>query len=114
MDYPVIPYVCIILDLWSFERQNKQIRSQVQKHLAHPVFDNPNQYEKACSDKQRGIRWEAYKGKNKTPTKVGDTYDEVSQWCQGQPYQFDIRQSEPIFCIRYCRARSVCPFVKGK
>ena len=113
-DYPPIPYEYISLDLWSFEKQEKYIRSQVQKHLAHPVFDKVEQYEKPCSDKQRGIRWEAYKGKNKTPTKVGDTYDEVSQWCQQQPQQFDIRQSSPIFCDRYCRARSICPFAKGE
>jgi len=113
-DYPPIPYEYISLDLWSFEKQDKYIRSKVQKHFAHPVFDKPEQNEKPCSDKQRGIRWEAYKGRNKTPTKVGDTYDEVNQWCQGQPYQFDIRQSEPIFCIRYCRSRSVCPFIKGE
>ena len=113
-DYPPIPYEYISLDLWSFEKQDKYIHSQVQKHLVHPIFDKPEMYEKPCGDKQRGIRWEAYKGKNKTPTKVGDTYDEVSQWCQQQPYQFDIRQSTPIFCIRYCRARSVCPFNKGE
>lgn len=120
-DYPPIPYECIRLDLWSFEKQEQYIRSQVQKHLAHPVFDNLEQYEKPCSDKQRGIRWEVYKGKNKTPTKVGDTYDEVSQWCQTQPQtyrqqtqKFDIRQSSPIFCERYCRSRSICLFAKEK
>jgi len=113
-DYPQIPYEYIKLDLWSFEKQDNYIRSQVQKHLSHPVFDKPEQYERPCSDKQRGIRWEAYKGKNKTPTKVGDTYDEVSQWCLTQPHKFEIRQSKPIFCQRYCKARSVCPFAKGE
>ena len=119
-DYPPIPYEYIRLDLWSFDKQDKYIRSQVQKHLAHPVFDKVEQYEKPCSDKQRGIRWEVYKGKNKTPTKVGDTYDEVSQWCQTQPQtyrqqtqKFDIRKSSPVFCKRYCRSRSICPFNKG-
>ena len=111
-DYPQIPYEYISLDLWSFTKQDSYIRSQVQKHLAHPVFDKVEQYEHPCSDKQRGIRFEAYKGKNKTPTKVGETYDEVSSWCEQQPQKFDIRQSEPIFCKRYCRARSVCPFNK--
>lgn len=113
-DYPAIPYECICLDLWSFEKQDKYIRSQVQKHLAHPVFDNPEQYEKPCSDKQRGIRWEAYKGKNKTPTKVGDTFDEVRLWCEQQPQKFEIRQSNPIFCEMYCKSRSICPFAKGE
>lgn len=112
-DYPAIPYECIRLDLWDFETQDKYIHSQVQKHLAHPIFDNVEQYEKPCSDAQRGIRFEAYKGKNKTPTKVG-TLDEVSQWCQQQPYNFDIRQSLPVFCERYCRSRSICPFAKGE
>jgi len=112
-DYPPIPYECISLDLWSFEKQEQYIRSQVQKHLAHPVFDSPNQYEKPCSDKQRGIRFEAYKGKNKTPTKVG-TFDEVNQWCEQQPQKFEICKSDPIFCNRYCKSRSICPFVKGE
>jgi len=112
-DYPQIPYEYIKLDLWDFEKQDNYIRNQVQKHLSYPVFDKPEQYERPCSDKQRGIRWEAYKGKNKTPTKVGDTYDEVNQWCLTQPHKFEIRQSKPIFCHRYCKARSVCPFAKG-
>lgn len=111
-DYPTIPYDYISLDLWSFEKQDKYIRSQVQKHLAHPVFDKPEQYERPCSDKQRGIRWEAYKCKNKTPTKVRDTFDEVRLWCGQQPQKFEIRQSEPVFCLRYCKSRSACPFAK--
>jgi len=109
-DYPPIPYECISLDLWSFEKQDNYIHSQVQKHLAHPVFDSPNQYERPCSDEQRGIRWEAYKGKNKTPTKVG-TFDEVNQWVRTNgTVIFDVRKSEPVFCLRYCKSRSVCPF----
>lgn len=111
-DYPAIPYECIRLDLWSFEKQDKYIRSQVQKHLALVPCERPDQYDKPCSDEQRGIRFEAYKGKNKTPTKVG-TLDEVNQWCQTQlPQKFDIRKSEPVFCLRYCKSRSVCPFAK--
>lgn len=108
-DYPPIPYEYISLDLWSFEKQNEYIHNQVQKHLAHPVFDKPEQYEKPCSDAQRGIRFEAYKGKNKTPTKVG-TLDEVNQWCLTQPYKFDVRKSSPVFCERFCKSRSICPF----
>ena len=113
-DYPPIPYEYISLDLWSFDKQDKYIRSQVQKHLTHPVFDKVEQYEKPCSDKQRGIRWEAYKGRNKTPTKVGDTFDEVRLWCEQQPQKFEIRESEPVFCLRYCKSRSICPFAKGE
>lgn len=117
-DYPPIPYECIRLDLWDFDKQNEYLYSQVAKHLAYPIYDTPQEYDIPCSDKQRGIRWEAYKGKNKTPTKVGDTYDEVSQWCQIQrdnhiQYVFDIRKSEPVFCLRYCKSRSICPFAKG-
>lgn len=112
-DYPPIPYECLRLDLWDFEKQNDYIHNQVAKHLAHPVFDKPNQYEKPCSDEQRGIRFEAYKGKNKTPNKVG-TFDEVNQWCQQEPQKFEIRKSSPVFCERYCRSRSVCPFAKGE
>ena len=110
-DYPQIPYECIKLDLWSFDKQESYIRSQVKKHLACVPREKPEQYEHPCSDKQRGIRWEAYKGKNKTNSKVGETYDEVSQWVSQQSVgTFRIVQSDPIFCSRYCRSRSVCPF----
>jgi len=112
-DYPPIPYECISLDLWDYDSQDEYIREQVAKHLSHPVFDKPEQYEKPCSDEQRGIRFEAYKGKNKTPTKVG-TFDEVNQWCLQQPYKFDVRKSSPVFCERYCKSRSICPFSKGE
>jgi hypothetical protein len=113
-DYPPIPYECIRLDLWDFDTQDKYICSQVKKHLACVLCEKPDQYEHPCSDAQRGIRWEAYKGKNKTPTKVGGTFDEVNLWCQQQLHKFEIRKSEPIFCIRYCRSRSICPFNKKK
>ena len=117
-DYPAIPYECIRLDLWSFEKQDSYIRNQVRKHLAHPVFDKPEMYECPCSDEQRGLRWEAYKGKNKTPTKVGATYVEVNTYCdkvcREQRVSFDIRKSEPVFCNRYCKSRSVCKFAKGE
>ena len=109
-DYPAIPYDCISLDLWSFEKQEDYIHSQVQKHLAHPVFDKVEQYEKPCSDKQRGIRWEAYKGKNKTPSRVDNSFTQVELWCNQQREKFTIKQSDPIFCRRYCKARSICPF----
>ena len=113
-DYPPIPYEYISLDLWDFDKQDKYIRSQVKKHLACVPCERPDQYEKPCSDKQRGIRWEAYKGKNKTPTKVGDTKQELIDWAYDQLIKVDIRQSEPVFCNRYCRARSICPFNKGE
>jgi len=117
-DYPEIPYECISLDLWDFETQDDYIRSQVCKHLEHPVYDKPEDYTTPCSDEQRGIRWEAYKGKNKTPTKVGSTYAEVNTYCdkvcREQRVSFDIRKSEPVFCNLYCRSRSICPFAKGE
>ena len=109
-DYPPIPYEYIRLDLWDFDKQDKYIRSQVKKHLACVPCERPDQYEKPCSDKQRGIRWEAYKGKNKTPTKVGDTKQELIDWAYDQLIKVDIRQSEPVFCNRYCKSRSICPF----
>ena len=113
-DYPPIPYEYIRLDLWDFDKQDKYICSQVKKHLACVPCERPDQYEKPCSDKQRGIRWEAYKGKNKTPTKVEDTDSELFLWCEQQPQKFDIRKSEPVFCNRYCKSRSICPFAKGE
>lgn len=112
-DYPSIPYDCLNLDLWDFETQDKYIRSQVQKHVQFPVFDNIGDYTTPCSDEQRGIRFEAYKGKNKTPTKVGPTYQEVESWCSQQKEMFDIRKSKPVYCNLYCKARSICPFGKG-
>uniref|UniRef100_A0A6H1ZZ60 PD-(D/E)XK nuclease superfamily protein n=1 Tax=viral metagenome TaxID=1070528 RepID=A0A6H1ZZ60_9ZZZZ len=113
-DYPPIPYEYISLDLWDFEKQNDYIYNQVAKHLAHPIYDMPQEYDKPCSDVQRGIRWEIYKGKNKTPTKVENTFDEATKWCQQQSYKFDIRKSEPVFCKRFCKSRSICPFLGVK
>lgn len=113
-DYPPIPYECISLDLWDYEKQNDYIYSQVAKHLAHPIYDTPQEYDKPCSDVQRGIRWEMFKGKNKTPTKVESTFDEATKWCQQQSYKFDIRKSEAKFCNLYCKSRSICPFAKGE
>jgi len=113
-DYPAIPYECIRLNLWDFEKQDEYIQNQVRKHLDHPVFDKPEMYTKPCSDEQRGIRWEMYKGKNKTPTKVESTFDKANKWCEQQSQKFDIRKSEPVFCQRYCKSRSICPFSKGE
>ena len=112
--YPAIPFEIIELELWPFDKQDCYVRSQVQKHLHHPVFDTPEQYEFPCSDKQRGIRWEAYKGKNKTPSKVGDTKYEVEEYTKTQDYKWNIVQSKPVFCNLYCRSRSICPFVGDK
>ena len=114
-DYPPIPFEVIELELWPFDKQDEYVKSQVQKHVNYPVFDTPDQYEIPCSDKQRGLRWEAYKGKNKTPTKVGDTREDVESYTRTQPqYKWSIRQSEPVFCNCYCKSRNICPFNKGK
>ena len=114
-DYPPIPFEVIELELWPFDKQDKYVRSQVQKHVNYPVFDTPDQYEIPCSDKQRGLRWEAYKGKNKTPTKVGDTKEDVESYTRTQSqYKWSIRQSEPVFCNCYCKSRNICPFNKEK
>ena len=86
-DYPPIPYEIIELKRWDLDKTEGYINNQVQKHIHHPVFDTPEQYEYPCSDKQRGIRWEAYKGKNKTPTKVGDTREEVEAFTKTQDYK---------------------------
>lgn len=112
-DYPQIPYQCLTVPLWTQEKADAWIQSQVAKHLAQPQFDNIEDYKDTpCSDKQRGYRWEAYKGRNKTPTKVGDTYDEVSLWVMKQKEVFTIIKSQPVFCNRYCKARSICPLCK--
>lgn len=113
-DYPPIPFEVIELELWPFEKQDEYVKSQVQKHVNHPVFDSPDKYTKPCSDKQRGIRWEAYKGKNKTPSKVGDTNKEVLDFTLTQNYNWIIKQSEPVFCRLYCKSRSICPFSGGE
>lgn len=111
-EYPQIPYELLYTPLWAFKKADKWVEDSVAKHLAHPVYDTLEEYTKSCSDKQRGIRWEAYKNRNKTPSKVGDTYDEVNKYVLMQKDIFTIRKSNPVFCERYCRARSVCPFVK--
>ncbi len=111
-DYPAIPYECISLNLWDFEKQNEYIHNQVAKHLAHPVHKTPQEYTTPCSVRQRGIRFEAYKGSNKTPTKVDEHIPKLREWVDKQPQglKFTIKESEPVFCRRYCKARSICPF----
>jgi len=113
-EYPQILYEQIKIPLWSFEEQDKYIRSQVQKHLHHPIFDTPQQYEFPCSDKARGIRYEAYKKGNKTPTKVEDTKETLELWASKQKFDVEIRKSDPIFCKNYCKSRSICPFAEGE
>lgn len=114
-DYPPIPFEVIELELWPFDKQDRYVRSQVQKHVNHPVFGTPEQYKIPCSDKQRGIRWEAYKGKNKTSSKVGDTREEVESYTKTQSqYKWSVIQSKPVFCNCYCKSRSICPFVERK
>ena len=105
-DYPQIPFEVLELPLWSFEQQDGYIRDRVQIHQTGSL--------KCCSNKQRGIRFEAYKQGNKTPTKVEDTRGELETWADNQKFKVEIVQSEPIFCQRYCKSRSVCPFVKEK
>lgn len=101
-DYPQILFEELELDLWSFEQQDTYIRNQVQIHKLGNL--------ECCSNKQRGIRWEAYKQGNKLPTKIGDTKEELETWRNSQKFSVSIVKSEPVFCIRYCRSRSVCPF----
>jgi len=115
-DYPCIPYECITLPLWSFEMQQKYIDDQVALHAACEVHDSLSDYDKPCSDAQRGIRYEAYKNKNKTTCKIGSTFEEVNNWCIKMPSKdtYRVVKSSPVFCERYCRARSVCPFAKEK
>ena len=104
--YPPIPYECIELDLWTFEQQQGYIDSQIEYHYMNSNTE--------CSNKQKGVRFEAYKGTNKTPSKVGDTYEEVAEYVSKAPknLKFDIRMSEPRFCAKYCKAGSVCPYNK--
>lgn len=113
-DYPPIPYMELKLDLWPLEKQEKYVKDQVKKHLDFPVYNDITQYKTPCSDKTRGKRWEGYKGKNKTPTKVADTEQEVVKWSKKQKFETRIEKSSPVFCERYCKARNVCPFVKEK
>jgi len=105
-NYPQIPYECIELDLWTFEQQQAYIESQIEYHYMNPMVE--------CSNKQKGIRYEAYKGNNKTPSKVGDTREEVQEWVRKQPNSlvFTIKTGKPVFCMLYCKAGSVCPYNK--
>jgi len=106
-DYPQIPFEVIELPLWSFEDQEKYVQNRIKYHA-----DNP---ETPCSLKQKGIRYEVYKNTNKTPAKVGDSYSECLSWTTEmkdkakKTDRFTVKESAPMFCTRYCKARSVCP-----
>jgi hypothetical protein len=113
-DYPKIPFEILELDLWSFERQDDYIKRQVDLHRWYTIQDSPEQFGIPCSNKTRGIRFEAYKKGNKTSTKVEDTRKELELWAKDQKFKVDIRKSKPIFCNLYCKARSICPFAKEK
>ncbi len=108
--YPQIPYEEIELDLWTFEQQQGYIESQIENHSVNS--------HKECSNKQKGVRWEIYKNKNKTPTKVESSREEASKWIEqtnSTLYKtdlFTIKKSEPKFCNTYCKSRSVCDYVK--
>jgi hypothetical protein len=114
--YPPIPFEIIELKLWTFEEQDAYIKRQVDLHRWFTVQDSPKQYGIPCSNKTRGIRFEAYKKGNKTPTKVEDTKEALELWVKDQTFNcyYEIRKSAPVFCNRYCKARSVCPFVEVK
>ena len=103
-DYPQIPFEEIELNLWTFEQQQAYIDSQIEYHYMNPEIE--------CSNKQKGIRFEAYKGTNKTPSKVGGTRSEVLDWVAKQPkgLKFTVKKSNPVFCRLYCRSKSVCPY----
>jgi len=107
-DYPKIPYEEIELPIWTFEEQENYIKSQIEYHHMNPHIE--------CSNKQKGIRWEAYKNKNKTNSKVGDAYGGVKEWVDKQDKKdtYKIVKSEPVVCKKYCKSRSVCPYMKGK
>jgi hypothetical protein len=111
-DYPVIPYELMTVPLWPFAQQTAYIQKQVDLHDACEVHDNLADYTKPCSDAQRGIRYEAYKNKNKTNCKIGATFEEVNNWCMKMPSKdtYRVIKSKPIFCERYCKSRSVCKF----
>jgi len=115
-DYPPIPFEVLELELWTFKQQDEYVSRQVLKHLSHPIFDKPEMYEVPCNNKQRGIRFEAYKNANKTPTKVGETEEEVQKFVDYQgtinKFKWFIKKSDPVFCNLYCKARSICPFVE--
>jgi len=110
-DYPPIPYEEIELDLWTFEQQQSYIESRIKLHSENPY--------KECSNKQKGVRWEAYKNKNKTPSKVGGTYVELEEWAETEErlnskLHIDIKKSEPKTCTTYCKSRSVCDYANSK
>lgn len=115
-EYPQILYEQIEIPLWSFEEQDEYIRNQVEYHLSFNIEKYPEDYKancfNCCPDKVRGIRYEAYKKGNKTPTKVEDTKEALELWASKQKFDVEIRKSDPVFCINYCRSRSICPFAK--
>jgi hypothetical protein len=107
-NYPPIPYEELSLKVWTQQEQDDYINSQVEFHTMASHDE--------CSEQQKGIRWEAFKNKNKTNCKVGSSFDEVQKWVNKQDKKdaYRIEKSPPKFCIKYCKSRSICPFNKGE
>ena len=104
-NYPPIAYEEIKLPIWTFEQQKEYIKEQIHFHIMASHQE--------CSDEQKGIRWEVYKNKNKTPTKVEQSENEAQSWAnkQDKKDKYTVKKSKPKFC-RYCKSKSVCPYYK--
>ena len=104
-NYPKIAYEEISLPVWSYEQQEEYIHDQMQFHIMASHQE--------CSEEQKGTRWEIFKSKNKTPTKVKHSEDAAQLWVdkQDKKDKYIIKKSEPKFC-RYCKSRSVCVYYR--
>jgi len=115
-NYPQCGYEEMELSLWSQEEALDYIQKQLANHR-----DNAHA---KCSNAQRGIRYEVYKNDNKTPSKVESTYAASSAWMdktlqeeanskKKKVNKYKVVESDPVFCQRFCKARSVCSYCKG-
>lgn len=106
-NYPKIPYEELKLELWSIEKQLEYINKQIKLHSENPYQE--------CSNEQKGVRWEVYKNKNKTPSKVEAVKKDAEKWANKQDRKdsYTIKQSEAVMCRHFCKARSVCPYIKN-
>lgn len=106
-NYPKVGYEEFSLPVWTFEQQEEYIKDQIHFHTMMSHTE--------CSDQQKGIRWEVYKNKNKTNSKVEHSKEAAEKWAAKQDTKdtYRVEKSKPIFCIRYCKSRSVCQYKKG-
>lgn len=113
-DYPDSAFVIIDIPRWSHQEQIDYIDCQMKDHKLNP--------ERECSPEEKWTKpdqFAAYKGKNKTASRVLDTEEEAEQWIKKQKLtskEFTIvkRSGENVRCNSYCNINSFCPYYNHK